>query len=194
MTGFDEFMKVFGNVTLSTVVTCAVAITFLVLAYRKFRDYLVKRYQSEEKKNQQLAEALEAIRKYPEYRQLSMKIQGKLETEIQELRVAQQELRAAQEESNARLIRMEEESTKRDRNKLRDILIQHYRYYTSQDHNPAQAWTRMESEAFWELFGDYEAVNGDGYVHSEVQPAMNKLTVVEVNDLDAIATLMHSRK
>lgn len=38
----------------------------------------------------------------------------------------------------------------------------------------------MEAEAFWELFRDYEDAGGDGYVHTEVQPAMERLTVLEV--------------
>ena len=37
----------------------------------------------------------------------------------------------------------------------------------------------MESEAFWELFRDYEDVNGDGHMHTVVQPAMNLLKVID---------------
>ena len=35
----------------------------------------------------------------------------------------------------------------------------------------------MEAEAFRELFGDYERAGGDGYMHSVVQPAMNRLRI-----------------
>ena len=38
----------------------------------------------------------------------------------------------------------------------------------------------MESEAFWDLFKEYEEADGDGYMHTEVQPAMNLLTVLEM--------------
>lgn len=37
----------------------------------------------------------------------------------------------------------------------------------------------MEAEAFWELFRDYEDLGGDGYMHTEVQPAMERLVVTE---------------
>ena len=37
----------------------------------------------------------------------------------------------------------------------------------------------MESEAFWELFREYEDAGGNGYMHTEVLPAMELLTVVE---------------
>ena len=41
----------------------------------------------------------------------------------------------------------------------------------------------MEAEAFWELFGEYEDRGGNSYMHSVVQPAMNKLTVLEMDEV-----------
>lgn len=35
------------------------------------------------------------------------------------------------------------------------------------------------SEAFWELFKDYEDAGGNGYVHTEVLPAMQRIRIVE---------------
>lgn len=123
----------------------------------------------------QLKEALEAVSKYPQYRQQSLEIQQKLESEIQSIRLAQ-------EENIERLKKMEDAQMKLERNKLRDRLLQSYRFYTDKDKNPTQSWSRMEAEAFWELFGEYEERGGNGFVHSEVQPAMNRLTVIEVNE------------
>ena len=40
----------------------------------------------------------------------------------------------------------------------------------------------MESEAFWELFREYENAGGNGYMHTEVQPAMELLTIVDPGD------------
>lgn len=153
----------------------------------QIRDYLIKKYEAEKEKDKELKEALEAVRKYPEYRQQSIKIQEKLENEIQELR-------KAQDEHTCRLLQMEENSQRRERNKLRDRLLQNYRYYTSKEHNPHQEWTRMESETFWECFADYENMNGNGYMHSVVQPEMNLLGIIEMDDASGIAELMHSRK
>ena len=116
-----------------------------------------------------------------------IRIQEKLESEIQELR-------KAQDEHTCRLLQMEENSQRRERNKLRDRLLQNYRYYTSKEHNPRQEWTRMESETFWECFADYENMNGNGYMHSVVQPEMNLLGIIEMDDTSGIAELMHSRK
>ena len=187
MTGLEEFLKTFGNITVSNGITVALAAVFLGMTYKKIRDYLIKKYEAEKEKDKELKEALEAVRKYPEYRQQSIRIQEKLESEIQELR-------KAQDEHTCRLLQMEENAQRRERNKLRDRLLQNYRYYTSKEHNPRQEWTRMESETFWECFADYENMNGNGYMHSVVQPEMNLLGIIEMDDASGIAELMHSRK
>ena len=38
----------------------------------------------------------------------------------------------------------------------------------------------MEAESYWALFGDYEDLGGDGYMHTVVQPEMNKLDVIDM--------------
>lgn len=176
MTGLDEFLELFGNIKLSTIVTLILAIIFMVLIYKKIKDYLVKKYESDKERDTQLKEALECVQKFT-----------KLENDIMELK-------EAQKEHTERLVKMENDSKRRECNKLRDRIIQNYRYYVSEQHNPMKAWTRMESEAFWDLFGDYEDTGGDGYVHSEIQPAMNLLTIIEIENTEAITELMNSRR
>ena len=175
MSGIDEFLKLFGNITVADVVVVILACVFLFSVYKKIKDYLISKHESEALKNEQLKEALESVRKYPEYRQQSIAIQKLLEDEIQELRTMQAD-------TTARLIRIEEQNQKRECNKLRDILLQNYRHYTNKTHNPSQSWTRMESEAFWDLFRDYEEAGGNGYIHTVVQPEMERLIVVEINE------------
>lgn len=187
MFGLDYFIDLFGEMTVSHLIGLIIPIIFLVLVYKKFKDYLVKKHEAEEAQKKDVAEALAATRKYPEYRQQSIAIQQQFTTAINEMK-------AVLDEHTARLTKMTEDSERRERNKLRDRLLQNYRYYTSKETNPLQAWTRMESEAFWELFSDYEDAGGNGYVHSEVQPAMMRLTIIEVNDTDRIAELMQKRK
>ena len=89
---------------------------------------------------------------------------------------------------------MENDSKKRENNKLRNTLLQNYKYYTDKTKNPLQAWTKMESEAFWDLFGDYEDMGGNGYMHTEVQSKMQLLTVVEMDDANGISELMQARQ
>lgn len=187
MTGLDEFIALFGKITVANVVQLILAFVFLYFVYKKIKDYLIKKHDAELKKDEQLKEALAAVSKYPEYRQQSIEIQNKLESEIQELRKTQKTL-------TEQFVKMEEDSKKRELNKLRDCLLQNYKYYTSKEKNPLQEWTTMEAEAFWELFKDYEEMGGDGYMHTTVMPAMSLLTVIDVNDIDKVHRLMESRK
>lgn len=172
MPGIDQFLKLFGEITVLHLVEFILAVVFCVFVYKKIKDYLIKKHEAEQLKNEQIAECLASVRKYPEYRQQSIKIQELLEGEIQELR-------KMQEDTTERLVRMEEHDKRRECNKLRDMLLQNYRYYINKERNPSQSWSKMEAEAFWELFRDYEDLGGDGYMHTEVQPAMERLTVTE---------------
>lgn len=182
MQGLEQFLKIFGGITISQIVTVLFAISFMVLIYRKIKKYIDdkikaqnERIEIERQRDKDIQEALRAVRKYPEYRQQSIKIQELLEGEIQELRVMIQE-------DKERLARMEKQDQRRECNKLRDILLQNYRYYTNKEKNPSQSWTTMEAEAFWELFKDYEELGGDGYMHTDVQPEMQRLIVVNVGE------------
>lgn len=175
LTGFDEFKEVFGSITVLSVVELLLAVLFCYLIYRKLSKYLIGRYEAGKKKDEQLKTALDAVSKCPEYRAQSLRVQKELQTEIDVLR-------SAQSEQIERLKKMEDDTTRRERNRLRDRLLQSYRYYTDPACNPAGAWNSMEAEAFWEMFSDYEDVGGDGYIHSVVQPAMNLLKIVDIGE------------
>ena len=180
MKGLDEFLELFGGVTIAQVVTVVLAFVFMFFIYKQVKKYFDEkikaqneRAQAEKKRDADIQEALVAVRKYPEYRQQSIKIQELLEGEIQELRVMTQE-------DKERLARMEEQDRRSECNKLRDLLLKYYRQYANKEINPKQSWTRMEAEAFWELFRDYEDLGGNGYMHTVVQPEMERLIVVEM--------------
>lgn len=173
MTGLSQFLNVFGNITVLHVVEFIFAITFIFVIGKKFTNYLIKIHEANEEKDKKLNKALDAVEKYPEYRRQSIEIQQKLEDQIQGLRDSQDKIMK-------RLDEIEETRKNQKRNELRDRLLQSYRYYTNKDANPSQTWTKMESEAFWELFKDYELAGGNGYMHTEVQPAMNKLIVIDM--------------
>lgn len=197
MKGLEEFLMLFGEITVSDIVVVVMALVFMLFIYKKIKNYFDdkitaqnERAAAEKKRDADIKEALDAVRKYPEYRQQSIKIQELLERENQETRQQSlkiqslleeeiQELRVMIQEDKARLICIEEQEKRRECNKLRDMLLQNYRYYTNLERNPSQTWTKMESEAFWELFRDYEDLGGNGYMHTEVQPAMERLLVVE---------------
>lgn len=200
MKGLDEFLTLFGDVTVSQIVTAVFALVFMFFIYKQVKKYFDEkikaqneRAQAEKAKDANIQEALTAVRKYPEYRQQSIKIQELLEGEIQETRQQSmkiqtlleeeiQELRVMIQEDKERIARVEEQEKRRECNKLRDMLLQNYRYYTNKERNPHQSWTQMEAEAFWELFRDYEDLGGNGYMHTVVQPEMERLIIVNVGE------------
>lgn len=177
----------FGGVTIADMFTVLCAIVFLLLLYKKISDYLIKRHDAEQEKDKQIKAALEATSHYPEYRQQSLQIQQQLTADMQKIE-------KTLEEHTKRLEKMENDSRKRELNKLRDTLLQNYKYYTNKDKNPLQAWTTMESDAFWELFGDYEDMGGNGYMHSIVLPAMQLLNVIDMHNCEEVSELMRTRK
>ena len=186
MTGFEQFLEIFGNITVSKIVVIILAGLFCYKGYKQFVAFLknkekivIQKYEAEKEKDEQLKVALEEVSKYPQYREQSRKIQQEFRMEIDGLKNAQENLANTQNNICETLKTMQEKQERRERNKLRDKLLQSYRYYTDKQRNPSQTWTRMESEAFWELFRDYEDMGGDGYMHTVVQPAMNLLNIID---------------
>ena len=180
MVGLEQFLELFGNVTVTGIVTFVLAIFFGYRIYKEVVKFLdnkknlaIQKYEAEKKKDEQLKSVLEEVSKYPEYREQSRAIQKEFRDEIDGLRVTQQSIQDT-------LKNMQERQDRRERNKLRNKLLQSYRYYTDLEKNPSQSWTRMESEAFWALFKDYEDAGGDGYMHTVVQPAMSLLKVIDI--------------
>lgn len=176
----DQFLCVFGDVTVSEIIKFVFALLFLYAIYKevkKLNDAKIeeRRKEAEEEKEhkKKVDEAWEVTRKYPAYHQESIDIRDGLKKEIKEMREYFDEMMK-------RFDKMEEQNKKRECSKLRDMLLQNYRYYTNINQNPSQSWTRMESEAFWELFREYEEAGGNGYMHTEVLPAMQRLNIIEV--------------
>ena len=176
----DEFLAVFGDVTLSQVVVIVLAFVFLFLTYKEIKKFVAirieegqKRAETESAYKKKIEESYTVTQKYPEYHQESIQIRDSLKKEIKEIRDCFGSFMKRLEE-------IEEQNKKRECSKLRDMLLQNYRYYTNKCQNPSQSWTRMESEAFWELFKEYEEAGGNGYMHTVVQPEMERLLIVDI--------------
>ena len=90
---------------------------------------------------------------------------------------------------NARLDKLE----RREKNALREKLLDEYRLMSSDKLNPSKCWSEMEHHAFFELVRDYEDLGGNDYVHSTVLPDMNRLEVIKMDDKTRLAELMASR-
>lgn len=179
MKEFDAFLSVFGDITILHVVELCSALAFIYFIYKKASKFLIDQYEAQKIKDAQLKEALDGVHKYPEYRQQSLEIQKELNDKIQDLKESQQELREAQQEIIKHLAEIEEQKKRRERNKLRDLLLKYYRRYASVESNPSQSWPKIEAEAFWALFEDYQEAGGNGYMEEEVAPAMRRLNITE---------------
>ena len=57
---------------------------------------------------------------------------------------------------------------------LKDSLIRYYNKYKN-----IGEWSKLEKDAFWDLFDDYEKRGGDGYIHSIVEPVMRELREID---------------
>lgn len=57
---------------------------------------------------------------------------------------------------------------------LKGSLIRYYHKYKD-----IGEWSKLEKDAFWDLFDDYEKRGGDGYIHTIVEPAMRELREID---------------
>ena len=183
----EPFVKVFVNITVDKIALLIAAIFFLWKIYKKVEDYFSKRALSEAEREKKIQDILDQAQMYPKWHEQSIQYQKKYAEEIDSLRETQKEIITKLDDA-------EKKRKKTKRNELRDRLLQIYRYYTSKEKNPLLAWSEMESDAFWKMFGDYEEAGGDGDMHTTVQPAMRLLNVIPMHEQDRIAELMQSRK
>jgi hypothetical protein len=135
----------------------------------------------------------EATSHYPEYRAQSLAIQAQLnQTDVNILEVCntiKESVNANREMLDSRLKSLEN----REKNALREKIYHLWRTFTNTYLNPMQAWTDMELHSFYELVRDYESLGGNDYVHKVILPAMTTLTVISMEDLNAVKELFESR-
>lgn len=189
----DEFIQLFGKIPLSTVVIFIAAISFLIATGSKAYKFIVKTHDSLQEKNQVLDDLKKDVRELKEHteskeqwKELKEK-QSNLEEILNQILETQKILVEKQQT-------FEEENHSHNVNRLRDRLLQSYRYYTSEVKNPLLAWTEMEKEAFDNLLADYYAQGGNSFVHTKVDPEMASLEVVSLSDSERMAELSKSRK
>lgn len=183
----DAFLEMFGSLRLGTVVVVIAATVFMWKIYQKVTEYFKEKYEMESEKENEMKNILSQVQQYPKWREQSIERQKEFSEEINDLRNTQKEI-------IKELKDIEERRKKTKRNELRDRLLQSYRYYTSRDKNPMLSWSEMEADAFWKMFGDYEEADGDGHMHTKVQPEMRSLNVILMHEDEKLSELMQSRK
>jgi len=150
--------------------------------------------QGNEVRDAKIAALQAAVDALPSYRAQSLQIQTQLQTTDREILSACEAIQRGvadnQRVLNERLDRLES----REKNAIRQKLLDEHRLFTNKERNPMKAWTEMEQHAFFKLVSDYEDLGGNDYVHSQVLPDMNKLEVIKMDDFERLAALMSSRK
>ena len=194
MFGLTEFKNVFGTMTVTLLVELIIAGIFIFVAYKKLKDKIIGSYEERQQQRNDIDEALEGVRNMPKYRAQSIEIQKELKKNDESILDTCKKIQAGvdrnQEILNERLDKLED----RERNALRAKILDMHRTFTSTRMNPMQAWSEMERDAFNDLIIDYESLNGNGHVHTVVIPEMNRLRVVLMTDVQALAELFHSRQ
>ena len=145
----------------------------------------------------ELSDRLETVEEvtshYPEYRAQSLCIQQQLQQSdvsiLEVCNVIKDEVNANRAMLDTRLKSLEN----REKNALREKIYHLWRTFTDERLNPMQAWTDMERHSFNELVKDYESLGGNDYVHKVIIPAMLRLNVVYMEDLEAVKELFESR-
>lgn len=66
---------------------------------------------------------------------------------------------------------------KENETKLKEIKGSLIRYYNK--YKEIGEWSKLEKDAFWDLFDDYEKRGGNGYIHTIVEPVMRELKEVD---------------
>lgn len=193
-------MEILASISLAqflVIITLCIGVGVLIYNFRdKFKDFL-ENYRKKENNKESLMKKLEecnnkitALERHHEedmklnhtnqtkYRQQSIDKQNQIDKKFSCIQDDITELKDDIKSLTALINKHYEDTERLKRNELREKLLSSFRHYTSLELNPKQEWNEMEAEAFWHLFSDYEKLNGNGYMHSTVKPAMEKLTVV----------------
>mgnify|MGYP003003047023 CR=1 FL=1 len=192
ISGMEAFMELFGGYEILglTVYKWGLLAAALVFAWKiggKVLTRIKAVLDAYQKREEELQKALQQVAQYPKWRQQSIDIQEKLNNQLGELT-------RQQAETSKKIDEMEKDRKAGELNKLQAQLLNSYHYYTNGYKNPQLAWSKMESKSFWDSFGDYEKLGGNGFMHSEVQPAMNRLEEIGMEDTERLVELYASRR
>lgn len=175
MFGLEQINNTFGTLTVAFVIELIVAIVGIWIAYKKLKDKIIGSYKEREKQKEDIQEALNGVKS--------------VDTLIETCNEIKQGVAENQRILNERLDRLED----RERNDLREKILNMHRLFTSKKRNPMQAWSEMERDSFNELIKDYESLNGNGHIHTVVIPEMNLLRVILMTNIEELEELFHSR-
>lgn len=182
-----QIIEVFGNITVGTIILYASAISAIIAA-------LIKAYKVIVEKHDYLQNLLKTFEKLQKEVEEMKAIQAELTDNISKIMRHLEKIESDLTRYSKDLDAYQEEFAKVELNKLRDRLIQSYRYYSSEEKNPMGAWTEIERDAFYGMLHDYYGLKGNGHVKTVVEPSVSSLTVIPISDQKRVSELMQSRR
>ena len=194
----EAFLSIFGDLTILHVVEFLFAMYFIIRVSMDAIKFINKKHDEEQQKSADLAEALAGVRAMPQYRADSVKIRGQLEQKItdvhDEMNDKFDDVAKKFDAVMDRLNAIDADNKKRARNRIREELMQGHRMFTDPTKNPMKAWSSLEHDSWFALYGDYLDCDGNGDMQYRIKPDMNNLEVIHMDDTERLYELMHSRK
>ena len=205
----EEFLKLFGHITILEVVEFIIAISFFVTVLIKCIQYINKKHDAEQQRTSDIQEALSGARSLPKCQLHSEKIHDELKNEITtvhdnlETKILKLEqkvdtkidgLQDTLDSIVAHLKEIDEDRKKRERNKAREELLQGHRMFCDVDKNPMKAWSQLEHDSWMARYDDYIECGGNGDMQKRIYPDMCDLMIVHMDDEQKLYELMRSRK
>lgn len=187
-------MEVLGFSVPSIILFFALLLGFYTKIYK---GMWIPYYDGQKKKDEQLNKTVERVEELYALRETDRKDMLECRKEIQDSLTAvyasQQEMFAAQMELQNKLDKSDARIKAYEQSTIRGELLKAYRYFTNEQCNPTLSWTEMEQHSFEEQLKSYKEAGGNSYILEVVQPAMDKLLIVHMSDLDGVAKLYQSR-
>ena len=194
----NDWLTAAGSVLLSLVVTFI--FNYFVGLPKKWqaeRDAELKKEKKIKEQNDERDRRLDALEqavsRYPEYREQSLRMQNQLQLADADILGVCQAIKEDITQNRAEVLEKLNRLESREKNALRAKILQEYRLYTDDVKNPRKAWSEMEHHSFFELIKDYEALGGNDYVHKVILPEMNRLDVIPMSNLEALKEMYDSR-
>lgn len=205
----EEFLKLFGSITILDVVEFIIAISFLIAALVKFIKFVNAKHDEEQQKNADIQEAVTGVRSMPQCQANNKQAHEDLKAEITtinnnlETKISNLEqkfdtkidgLQDTLDGIVTHLKQIDDDRKKRERNKAREELLQGHRMFCDANKNPMKAWSQLEHDSWMSRYDDYIECLGNGDMTKRIYPDMCDLMIVHMDDEEKLYELMRSRK
>lgn len=205
----EEFLKLFGNITILEVVEFIIAVSFFVTAFIKFIKFVNKKHDVEQQRTADIQEALAGARSVPKCQEHSKLVHQELKTEIttvhdnledkilkleQKVDTKIDGLQDTLDGIMKHLQEIDDDRKKRERNRAREELLQGHRMFCDVDKNPLKAWSQLEHDSWMARYQDYLDCGGNGDMQNRIYPDMCDLMIIHMDDEQKLYELMRSRK